>query len=292
MLSEFYVAVAGLVNSLVLSMPEGLVPPEHRQRIFFTILLSASHTIPVVIHEAFLLFIGHFRLFEDCIIQPARKIDTALSEKCWKQSVLNHFFFMPLALCVLAYPLFAAYVDVSSLELPTVRTSLTHLFVCIIAEDFLFYWSHRFLHHPMLYKHFHKQHHEFKVLTGYAIASEYTHPVESLLGNVIPVMAGPYLTECHFSTTCLWLIIRMFKTCDAHSGYSFKWSPFGLFYPLNPTERHDFHHETGMGSYGSFLLLWDQWSGTDAPYLQSVAEKRRTRGGVKTISPEKYNKAK
>ena len=264
-------------------MQWGLVQSPNAERCYFTLMMAASHTVPVLLHEAFLLVIGHFGIFEECIIQPLRKTDPVLGLKCWTNSFLNHFLFMPLLLAFAAYPIFVMYSDISSLVLPSLSTQLWHLLICVVLEDFLFYWSHRILHHPMLYKHFHKKHHEFKVLTGYSIASEYTHPVESVLGNIIPVMAGPYVTACHFSTSCMWIVLRMLKTCDAHSGYAFNWSPFGFFYPLNPTERHDFHHETGLGSFGSFFLLWDQWTGTDAAYLQSCVEKRARRGARKAL---------
>lgn len=248
---------------------QSIVLPQHMDRLWFTLMMTVCHSAPVFMHEAFMLFIWYFHIFDDAMIQPLKNIDSALSWKCWKHSLLNHFVIIPLLLAFVAYPVFTFYTDVSSMVIPGTQIILQHIFLCIIIEDFLFYWSHRLLHHPMLYKHFHKKHHEFKVLTASSIASEYTHPVESLLGNIIPVMMGPLVTKCHFYTTCMWLILRMLKTCDAHSGYSFKWSPFGLFYPLNPAERHDFHHETGLGSYGSFFLLWDQWTGTDEAFLQS-----------------------
>ena len=32
----------------------------------------------------------------------------------------------------------------------------------MLTEDFFFYWGHRLMHLPYLYKRIHKQHHEFK----------------------------------------------------------------------------------------------------------------------------------
>ena len=40
--------------------------------------------------------------------------------------------------------------------------------------DTWFYWCHRALHHPSIYRFVHKQHHEFKEPTG--IAAFYAHP--------------------------------------------------------------------------------------------------------------------
>lgn len=152
----------------------------------------------------------------------------------------------------------------------SITTIILQLIFFIFVEDFLFYWSHRALHTSFLYQRFHKQHHEFKVLTGYCFASEFTDPVESILGNVLPVLLGPLICKPspHLYTICLWIIIRMFKTCDAHSGYKFIYSPFNIpFFPFNSSDRHDFHHETACGSFGSFFCIWDTICGTDIEYI-------------------------
>lgn len=240
-------------------------------RAFFTVMIALCHTIPVVLHEIFLFTIAALKWFEDCKIQPDRAVDRSLIGKLWIHSILSHFIFMPLLLWFGLYPLMKLFTadDTDALAVPTSSMNmLQHLFICILLEDTLFYWFHRMLHHPALYKHVHKKHHEFKVMTGYSMASEYTHFVETLLGNIVPVVAGPLVTQCGLYTLCVWVILRMFKTCDAHSGYSFLWSPFGLCFPLNPAVRHDYHHEAGLGSYGSFFIFWDAVCGTNADYLE------------------------
>ena len=244
-------------------------------RLFFTILLAMSHTLPVCLHECMMLLIMRYNLFADRIIQPNKAPLPALAAKCWRQSFINHFVLMPLFIWVF-YPYISGVMIVSPVVFPSVLEVGYHLLVCVIVEDCLFYWSHRMLHHPMVYKFFHKQHHEFKVLTGLSIAAEFTHPFESLVGNIIPVVMGPIIANCHFFTLCLWIVLRMFKTCDAHCGYSFQWSPFGLGFPLNPAERHDFHHETGKGCFGSFFVVWDTVCGTDADFLSRQRKNKVT----------------
>ena len=99
------------------------------------------------------------------------------------------------------------------------------------------------------------------------IASEYTHPVESLLGNILPVIAGPMLLSSHLPTVSLWVVIRLLKTSDAHSGYNFPFSPFNMGFPFNEARRHDFHHSANIGSFGSFFVVWDRLCGTDKACL-------------------------
>lgn len=254
------------------------------ERLYFTIFIVLSHTIPVVLHESFLLIISSNKLFIDYQLQPNKVPTNTVLEKCWKQIILNHLIVIPLLVYIVFYPIYKYFIPTeltsvcqsyyNSIEYLTPFVGLYKLLFYIIVEDFLFYWCHRVLHTPLLYKLIHKQHHEFRVLTNYSIAAEYTSPIESLIGNIIPLFLGPLLLPGHFYLLCFWIIIRMWKTCDAHSGYQFKWSPFNIGYPFNPTSRHDYHHETGKGSYGSFLLIWDTLCQTDQDYLQREKTKK------------------
>jgi sterol desaturase/sphingolipid hydroxylase (fatty acid hydroxylase superfamily) len=240
-------------------------------RLFVTLALSLAHTVPAALHEFFLQAIGFAGLFQDRLTQPGKNVDTSLSRSCVMQSIVNHFFVMPLVLW-LVYPYISQFHDINVDSIPGLQTILLDIFICVLFEDALFYWSHRALHHPSVYKHFHKKHHEFKVLAGMSLAAEYTHPFESFVGNIVGVVAGPIYRRVHIFTFVIWLVLRMLKTCDAHSGYDFSWSPFGLIWPLNPARRHDFHHETGLGSYGSFFMIWDYLCGTDKAFLAHEAK--------------------
>lgn len=58
----------------------------------------------------------------------------------------------------------------------------------MLVEDFAFYWSHRMLHTPYLYKKVHKVHHEFN--NTVSIAATYAHPVEYFLAIYYPPLTG------------------------------------------------------------------------------------------------------
>ena len=72
-------------------------------------------------------------------------------------------------------------------------------FVCRLLDHPLVYktaYLLRLLHHPLLYRRIHKQHHEW--IAPVAMCSVYCHPVEYILSNLIPVVAGPMITRERF----------------------------------------------------------------------------------------------
>lgn len=117
-------------------------------------------------------------------------------------------------------------------EVPSFERVLLDLFVCIMIDELGFYYSHRLCHNAFLYKHVHKQHHEFQ--SPIAITAIYCHPVEHILSNLLPVAGGSMLMQSHTSVTWLWLALATLTTLNNHSGYHLPFS--------HSSEFHDFHH--------------------------------------------------
>ena len=112
-------------------------------------------------------------------------------------------------LLYLAYPLFSSDGWMSGEALPSLPTFLAQIFFCICVDDTVFYWSHRGLHHPSIYKYIHKKHHTFK--KPIAIATEYAHPIEDFISNTLSTVLGALLLKSHASIFWYYTTLKLWQ---------------------------------------------------------------------------------
>lgn len=103
-----------------------------------------------------------------------------------------------------------------------------------------------------------------------SIAAEYAHPIESVLGNTLPVFVGMLIlgNKMHLATVALWLGMRVLETVDGHCGYEFSWSPYRLLPLSGSSDYHNFHHSMNSGNFCSFFQFWDTLCGTNVEYFK------------------------
>eukprot|EP01116_Phalansterium_solitarium_P020482 TRINITY_DN6062_c0_g1_i2.p1 TRINITY_DN6062_c0_g1~~TRINITY_DN6062_c0_g1_i2.p1 ORF type:complete len:285 (-),score=16.58 TRINITY_DN6062_c0_g1_i2:55-864(-) len=214
-----------------------------------------------------ILYIIYTRnLFADCKIDKNAWPDRKLVIACLKKLAFGDFVVRPIVLW-LAYPTFQHFGLSMSAPLPTLWTFTLHWLAAVVSNDFLFYWTHRLLHHPLLYSRFHKQHHMFNASIG--IAAEYAHPIEDVLSNQLPTISAPLLLGSHPAVLWSWLAYRLWQTVDVHSGYNFPWGIYRIApWFFQGSDRHDYHHSHNLGSYGATFRFWDKLMGTNRIVLR------------------------
>jgi len=144
-------------------------------------------------------------------------------------------------------------------QVPTLAQGLRQLLVIILAEEILFYHSHRLLHHPALYRCIHKSHHEWTAPVG--LAAIYCHPLEHVLSNAGPAMLATLAARAHVLVFYVFSLVAVVNTTLVHAGYHL---PF--VYPS--PEHHDYHHEKFNVNFG-VTGLCDRLYGTDALFKSS-----------------------
>jgi len=247
----------------------------YSERALFTVGSCLVHSFSFFGFNGLLYLVYRFNLFSKYKIQgPQKWPDRSLVIECLKGNAFSHLLVSPIAFWFL-YPVFKKYGMPVEEPLPSALSILGQCALFFLIMDFLFYWAHRLLHHRFVYRHIHKTHHLFKATVG--IAAEYAHPVEDLIANSFPTIAGPMFLNCHMGVFWFYLAIRIWETVDAHSGYEFPWSPWSLIKAVQGgSARHDFHHSHNIGNFG-LLHIWDWLMGTDAAYNQWKLKKNNNR---------------
>jgi len=186
---------------------------------------------------------------------------------------INHFVVIPVLL-VIDYRLeISGSVPRMPYQMDSFPSKLelfSQFFFCMIMEDLGFYWSHRFLHWRRIYPYIHKIHHEYKTTIG--LTAEYAHPIEYILGNVVPAALGVKLLgdRVHLFTYYFWLVYRLMGTYEGHSGYDLPWLPSRFLPGTNTEAYHDFHHSHNVGNFGSSFVWWDSIFGTNKHWHQYI----------------------
>lgn len=142
------------------------------------------------------------------------------------------------------------------------QTEWPKFIVCALAGETGFYWTHRALHIPILYRNFHKMHHHFTA--PIAVATIYQHPVEFIINNIFAVLSGPVLSNMHPRSAYFYLVYALIQTLGGHSGY--EW---------HGGVNHDLHHEKFDVNFGS-LKLWDTICGTQY-HLSDLCKREQMR---------------
>ena len=147
-------------------------------------------------------------------------------------------------------------------DFPTWWIPISLLFSLII-HDTYFYWMHRTLHHPKLYKQAHLIHHQSTNPSPWASFS--FHIFESVAeAMVVPIII--FTLPMHKITLLLFGVVSTMINVYGHLGFEIapKWfRQTWLFEILNTSVHHNLHHEKFKGNYGLYFRIWDRLMGTE-----------------------------
>jgi sterol desaturase/sphingolipid hydroxylase (fatty acid hydroxylase superfamily) len=216
-----------------------------------------------MVHEFTWLATNSFYLLLDdnnwlrsyCVIP--NKIPLDMRQKVFKELLFTHAFVL-LPLQILAGPFMLSFLT------PNINISFTvKLFQFIffnVIEDTIFYWVHRIMHIPWVFKNIHFKHHQFDSLHGhtFSLNGEYAHWIENLSNDLLPLLAGPYIFSfwslVPLELFWVWIVWRQIRSADAHSGYQF----IKIKHIYQGSAGH-IHHHTLQGrkhNFGSYIF-WD-----------------------------------
>jgi lathosterol oxidase len=168
----------------------------------------------------------------------------------------------------------ALYTDLSAYGLWYLPVSvILYLFL----HDTFFYWTHRLMHHPLLFAPMHKTHHESRYPTPWAAFS--FHPWEAVLSAVfLPALV--FVIPLHVGGALFILVLMTIASVLNHTGWEIfptRWMRGFLGQHVITATHHNLHHTNYRVNFGLYFRFWDKLMGTDVmesayPHLMPEAE--------------------
>ena len=152
------------------------------------------------------------------------------------------------------------YTDVSAMPLWYLPVSVL---LYLATHDTWFYWTHRWMHEPWLFRRAHAVHHASRPPTAWAAMS--FHPLEALSGAIV-IPALVFIFPIHVAMLGIVLSVMTVMGVTNHMG----WEIFPQAVVNGPLGRwlitathHQRHHADYRGNYGLYFRFWDRICRTD-----------------------------
>ncbi len=139
------------------------------------------------------------------------------------------------------------------------------ILVLIVMHDTYFYWTHRLMHHPRVFRYVHKVHHYSTNPTPLAVYS--FHPLEALVNGGFAYFAL-FTIPVHLGALITFLLLFIFTDILLHLGYEIfpkSWTKHPLLKYINASTHHNMHHQYFKGNYGLYFNVWDRLMNTQNP---------------------------
>ncbi len=148
------------------------------------------------------------------------------------------------------------------------------LLISIVIHETYYYWLHRWMHRPKVFKILHKVHHDSSTTSAWTAFS--FHPLEGLLQAIIlplTIMVLPMhiyvllfqLTLMTFSSVINHLEIETYPA-NFHRHFIGKW--------LIGATHHSLHHKQFKYNFGLYFTFWDKWKKTESPKFSMLFEEK------------------
>ena len=130
--------------------------------------------------------------------------------------------------------------------------------IMIVTHDTYFYWTHRFMHLPWVFRIAHQIHHVSYNPTPWSAFS--FHPIEALISiGILPliVLAIP----CHPLALSAFLTYMTLINVMGHLGYETfpMWFRKSKVLRLqNTSTNHNIHHQLSRYNFGFYFTFWDR----------------------------------
>ncbi|MBD2753065.1 sterol desaturase family protein [Spirosoma validum] len=148
----------------------------------------------------------------------------------------------------------------------------------LFIQETYYYWLHRWMHRPGVYRWVHKIHHDSLTTSPWTAFS--FHPLESTLQAILlPVLI--IVLPIHSTAICLILIIMTLSGAINHLNteiYPHAFDRHWLGRWLIGATHHSLHHSQFRYNYGLYFTFWDKWMKTESADFHRLFTQKSKKG--------------
>ncbi len=146
------------------------------------------------------------------------------------------------------------------------------LVISMLLHETYYYWLHRWMHYPKVFRIVHKVHHDSNITSPFTAFS--FHPLEGLLQAIFFPMLLMIL-PMHYYIIIVQLVIMTFSSVINHLDieiYPKNFANHFLGKWLIGATHHSLHHKQFKYNYGLYFTFWDKLKNTESSLFKKVFE--------------------
>jgi len=147
------------------------------------------------------------------------------------------------------------------------------LLIFMLLHETYYYWLHRWMHKPSVFKIVHKIHHDSNITSPFTAFS--FHPFEGLLQAIfLPTML--IILPIHYYVIITQLTVMTISSVINHLDIEIYPKKFNNTIPgrwFIGATHHSLHHKQFRYNYGLYFTFWDKIKKTESPLFKKLFEK-------------------
>jgi Delta7-sterol 5-desaturase len=147
------------------------------------------------------------------------------------------------------------------------------LLLFMLLHETYYYWLHRWMHQPKVFKIVHKVHHDSSITSPFTAFS--FHPIEGLLQAIfLPAML--MILPMHYYVIIIQLAVMTVTSVINHLGIEIYPENFNQNFAgkwLIGATHHSLHHKQFKYNYGLYFTFWDKIKKTESPFFDTLFQR-------------------
>lgn len=148
------------------------------------------------------------------------------------------------------------------------------LLLAMLLHETYYYWLHRWMYHPKVFRIVHKVHHDSNITSPWTAFS--FHPLEGIIQALfLPLLL--LVMPMHVYVLLLQLVFMTVSSVVNHLDieiYPKRFNKHFIGRWLIGATHHSLHHRQFKYNYGLYFTFWDKWRQTESPvYHDTFGEK-------------------